>query len=395
VNSLFVSDGPLAGPIRETLVALRDPARASIVLATVDDPYAPPHDALRLRDEAMWALAASLFGKYSLHELNCAVATIDSIPRYCRRLSDRPACLFVYNMEAVRDEAANRYDVLLSSLNRHREDIRDTGTALVPWLTPAGRDDVLTRAPDFADWRSASVLFTVQRGVDVPQVAPVGVSLAEADDMRRQRESLAAMLAKPGLEPALCGEFRRRLAEIEAVVGDAAVVNGHNGIATAGDKGRGNGAGPPRATESARRVRRAYMEYVAEECRNITPRGVSQTVRSVTLPLEEVYVSMTTEHETREDVAPPGMRGPDGADLAQLAEYRRALMPAPRVRNVGLAHAVSGIAIASGSPTGRDRGAYRRAIRARRARSPHGRCDARSDRPAFDGGGFCTPWCPR
>ena len=51
-------------------------------------------------------------------------------------------------------------------------------------------------------------------------------------------------------------------------------------------------------------VRVSYLKFVVDHCGRLEPRGIPQTVRSVTLPLDKVYVSLTAEREQERDREP-------------------------------------------------------------------------------------------
>ena len=48
-------------------------------------------------------------------------------------------------------------------------------------------------------------------------------------------------------------------------------------------------------------IRAEYLNFVIDHCGRLEPRGIPQTVRAVTLPLDKVYVSLTAEREQERD----------------------------------------------------------------------------------------------
>jgi HEAT repeat protein/predicted phosphodiesterase len=58
---------------------------------------------------------------------------------------------------------------------------------------------------------------------------------------------------------------------------------------------------PAGAAVSLDETRTTYLNYLIEHCGNLDPRGIAQTVKNVTLPLDEVYISLTAEREIEPD----------------------------------------------------------------------------------------------
>lgn len=289
MNSLFSEPRPLYDAMQQALIALQNNERASIVLATADDPFNKSPQPYLLRDEIRGEIAERLFGEYTFYEFNAATAAEDSIPRHCRTLRERPACLFAYGLETVKANDPQRYHTMLLFLNQHREDIRYTNTALVLLLSPDIQKDVQEYAPDFADWRTASVLFKVPPGEDVPSTRVGAMPVMEADELRKQLARFRSALQTPNVEPSLELEFLQQQAEILERLGrikekDAALGKVKVLISQ---------------LSSVTEVEKIYLDNLLKQCANLNPRGIPQTVRAVTLPLDEVYVSLTAERTMR------------------------------------------------------------------------------------------------
>ena len=290
MNPIFTNGRKFAEPMREAEIALRNNQRAAIVLAVVDDPFATPDYPHLLRTEAMAELAERLFGKYAFYEFNAATATQLSIPRFCRDLRERPACVFVYGLEALALTDKSRYLNVLQLLNNHREDIRDTCTALVLWMSPATHKDVVTHAPDFADWRAASVAFKANQEDATPQTTLGSLPIAEADALRHEAQRFEEMLQQTDMEPTLAAEFYRQLGQIRSRLGQE-----QESLQALREAAR-----LAAETFNLEQMEQIYLEYLQEQYGYLNPRGISQTVKSVTLPLDEVYVSLTAEREVEQ-----------------------------------------------------------------------------------------------
>lgn len=116
-------------------------------------------------------------------------------------------------------------------------------------------------------------------------------------------------------------------------------------------------------------IRNAFLEWLRDDCKNLNPRGVSQTLKTVTLPLEEVYVSLATERE-REHALWRDAPEEAWTDLATVMEdvkadvererMRRSARRETIVQKTGLPQAVrergGGDALTAGLLDARDRG---------------------------------------
>ncbi len=325
-NSLFTPDGVLDAPMRELSIALRDPDRTSIVLAIVEDPFALPDDAWRLRQESMGELAERLFGAYTLNEYNFYTQRERSLPRFCRTLRNRPAAVFAYGLETLAENDRDAYLNALELLNQQREDIRDTQTALVLWVTEKTAADLERIAPDFTMWKSASVLLTVKQNQDVPVTALGAIAISDADEMRRQALRYEGMLTRPNLSDTLSDEYEKQLRMLLSQLGRTTEIRGQVSVETqegghaAGVKiGKidasnsinhfhgsvsGGESAPKISAEKLSQIRTRYLEFMRDECKTLNPRGVNQTLKTVTVPLDEVYVSLVAEREERNDFKP-------------------------------------------------------------------------------------------
>jgi len=212
MNEIFAPNKPLAKPMQHILLELRDSSRAHIVLTVSDN--------ATLRCEAIAELSERLSGKYALYEFDYNSTGKLSLPRFCRTLrNELPVCVFARGLEELKKRDEEKYETALDLLNAHREDIRETQTAVVLWLTSQTQAELLQHAPDFADWRTADVTFVLPEGWTLEETLLGRLSLTEAENLRRQARRLEEMLARPNLEPAIAGEFRQQLAYIHKQLG--------------------------------------------------------------------------------------------------------------------------------------------------------------------------------
>ncbi len=217
MNRLFASGQPLATPLRRILLDLRDTRRSHIVLAVADNPV--------LRREAIAEVARRLSGKYALREFDFLHTDVLSLGRFCRTAAadeEQPVCVLAHGLDALKAHDAARYRTALELLNAHREDIRDTKTAVVLWLDAATNADVLEHAPDFADWRTASVTFDLPPDETVVETKLGALSVAEAERHRRQIRRFEEMLQRPNLSPALAAEYQKQIAHHRRELGEDA-----------------------------------------------------------------------------------------------------------------------------------------------------------------------------
>lgn len=211
-NPLFRPETRFGAQIDRAAFSLSNTERGVIVLAVVEDAYATASSPLLLRQEAMGALAEAMFGDYHFYEINAVTMQGNSLPRHCLNLPDRPACVFAYGLETLKTDNAERYDAVVTLLNNHRENIRDTSTAFVLWLTPSTLQDVLRQAPDFADWRLTMITFRAEAGQNVPQTALGNLLPSEADKARRDIARFQEMVQRPSIAPYLAVDFYHNLA---------------------------------------------------------------------------------------------------------------------------------------------------------------------------------------
>ncbi len=171
---------------------LKDNTKANIILAVSDDP--------ELREEAMRELEELLGEKYRFFEFDFTGVETGSLPRFCRaKAGNSPICVSVYGLESLKRINRKEYDRALHFLNAHREDIRDTKSSTVLWVSAQTCNDIFQYAPDFSDW-SKSVTF------DFP---------AEAGGLIKQARRYEEMLALDNLEKAKAEDFRKQLGFIE------------------------------------------------------------------------------------------------------------------------------------------------------------------------------------
>jgi hypothetical protein len=203
-----------AEALERILIELRDTSRSHIVLAAADDPG--------LRTAAMTKLEQALSATYRIHRFDYARVRNLSLPRSCRRLRGRrPNCVFGFGLEELQVRRPEAFDEALGLLNLQREDIRDTKTALVLWLSRSTHQTLLAQAPDFAAWVRAVVAFQLAgEPAEVKRPpSPIGgvdrtrVEAEVAAEAARHIRDFEKMLARPNLDPGLRAEFERRLAE--------------------------------------------------------------------------------------------------------------------------------------------------------------------------------------
>jgi HEAT repeat protein len=206
MNEMFAPGGPLAEPLQQILLPLRDTGRSHIIFAVADD--------AKLRREVTAELAERLSGTYAFREFDF-VNGQPSLPRFCRTQHDElPICVIASGLETLRERDTERYEEALRLLNMHREDIRNSGAAVVLPMNSEVFSDVVRRAPDFADWLTAQTSFNPPDGRAV-QVTDLGrLSITEAEALRRQARDLTEMLGRPGLEPAMAAELQKQLAAV-------------------------------------------------------------------------------------------------------------------------------------------------------------------------------------
>jgi tetratricopeptide (TPR) repeat protein len=282
---IFAPDGVFADEMERLALTLHDTENARIVLVELDDPYATRNDPFLLRREAMAEVALRLFGKYTITEYRFDAANIESLPRFCRALSKRPICVFAYGLETLRRNNLAAYEDALALLNNQREDIRDAHVSVVLFAMPEDYHALLKTAPDFADWRSASVKFVVPR-VDALRPTPLGrLSPQEADSLRRQEGHYREMLSRPVLRDFLKAEYNRNLGEILIKLGNTEEAETVFAVARELSQSQFDIAA----------TRNQYLDHIIGTHNSINPRGIMQTERSVSLPLDEVYIALSAE----------------------------------------------------------------------------------------------------
>lgn len=183
----------LSGPLAPILLDLRDSSRAHIAMAIADDEV--------LRREAMAELRRQLSQRYRIFDLDYAGTDQLNLPRYCRSLSaDLPVCIFAYGLDKLKWQSQEKYDVALDLLNAHREDIKNSGAAVILWLTTETEDDLRRWAPDFADWSTANVTLTLSEGIT---------------ELQHQYRRYGKMLARPNLSNAFVASFHQQKDKLE------------------------------------------------------------------------------------------------------------------------------------------------------------------------------------
>ena len=214
MNTIFEPGKPLNERMQQIVSGLHDHTRSHIVLVTVDD--------ATLRREAFAELARQLSGQYVLQEFDYTTAEPDllSLPRFCRTLPhDRPVCVFGSHLEELKQEDEEKYETALHFLNAHREDVRLTRTTVVLWLTVQTYKDLWTSAPDFADWRTTDVTFSLPDGWQAQETQLGKLFLHEAEQLRHQIRRFEDMLARDGLESAMRAELEQQRARAFAQLG--------------------------------------------------------------------------------------------------------------------------------------------------------------------------------
>ncbi len=287
-------------------LALGDGRRTAIVLVLLEDEKPPVGDPDWLGREARAELARRIFGRFAIEDFDHFAAREISLPRYCRALASTNSCVFAYGLAGLRANDAARYQDALTALNNHREDLRESRVPVVLWLSPECYQDVITLAPDFASWRTATIAFRMPAGRNHPSTPIGALGAAEADRLRRQAARYREALSRPNLDESLAADLRARHAELALRLGEEAI--------------RAEGS-------SLAAIRENYLNYVIRECQYVDFRGIPQTERALTLPLDEVYVSLTAERERVVDRAPfddpeRDDEREDGADGAGKSEDR-------------------------------------------------------------------------
>lgn len=292
---IFAPGGAFADEMERLTLMMHDTKEARILLTELRDPFATPNDPHLLRRESMAELARRLFGNYAIEEYHFAAKNAYSLPRYCRTLAKRPVCVFAYGLEELRQNNPAGYEEALALLNNQRENIRDSHVSVVLF---AGQEDfraVFRDAPDFADWRSASFHFVVPR-VEMLRSTPLGnVAPREADRLRREEQSYRELLSRPNLRDRLKLEYSRNLAQVLEQLGSDEEAEHYRAVA------RELSASPLDLAV----VRHQYLDWLIKENNAISPRGITQTERSVTLPLDEVYIALSAERTRRYDTGYP------------------------------------------------------------------------------------------
>ncbi len=174
---------------------LRDTSRGHIELVCADDAV--------LRQHAMVELRRLVNGQYCVFDFDYTQSEVLSLGRYCRQVAAEssvksPVCVIATGLEQLKVNDPDRYQSALNLLNQHREDIIQSKTAAVLWLTSDTYADVLAQAPDFADWGSKAILEVTE----------------ETAELLREATRYEKMLAKPNLGKALSEEFNKQLSII-------------------------------------------------------------------------------------------------------------------------------------------------------------------------------------
>ncbi|MBI4750202.1 MAG: TIR domain-containing protein [Acidobacteria bacterium] len=182
------SDTLLLEQMERLQISLRNPGRSHIIFLVANSAV--------LQSEVFKRLRETVTG-YSFVEFDFANQPDDqlSLPRFCRTLH-QPACVFAIGLDDLHQQSRQRYDTALSLLNSHREDIRDTKSAVILWMTPEREKDLQTRAADFSDWVTSHVSFEISE---------------EVAHLLQQAKRFEDMLARPNLSPALAESFQNQL----------------------------------------------------------------------------------------------------------------------------------------------------------------------------------------
>ncbi len=233
--------------------------------------------------------------------------------------------MFASGLEQLALQDRQAYEEAVDLLNRHREDIRDTNTTVVLWLSSAAHRDLLQYAPDFTDWRTVDVTFDLAEGQNVPRTDLAKLSLTEAENLRHHERRLMEMLACPNLEPVYVAEFNKKLAQVRRQLGKIE-------------------ASEEALAESARASieLRDYARLEELYCRQIIDRYGKLTLYSVTsdaslaVDLERVFVKLTaTQQKIRLPIdVPRSHLAPARVRKRSQAAARQPLrgVPHPRLR---------------------------------------------------------------
>ncbi len=280
MNPVFVPGKPLNEPLERIRMALRGPEIAHIVFAVVDDET--------LRGEAFAEMGERLSGQFDLYEFDYRQEETRSLGRFCRsiRRRDLSVCVFAQGLETLAKRDAAGYEEAIGLLNSHREDVRDTQTQLVFWLTEKTLGDILRDAPDFSEWRTETVTLLPPTDKRVPKSMVAQMSLREAERLRYDARQLEQRLARPGIAPAMQADFQMRLGVILKQLG---LDPEGNTLRTAAELYAEQG--------DFAQIERLYLDYLIRTNTYLDPRGVMQTTRSASLRLDEVYVALQAERE--------------------------------------------------------------------------------------------------
>jgi hypothetical protein len=182
------SDTLLIEQMERLQINLRNTGRSHIILIVANSAV--------LQNEVFKRLRETVTG-YSFVEFDFANQPDDqlSLPRYCRTLH-QPACVFAIGLDDLHQQSRQRYDTAVSLLNSHREDIRDSKSAVILWITPEREKDLQARAADFSDWVTSHVSFDISE---------------EVARLLQQAKRFEDMLARPNLSPALAENFQNQL----------------------------------------------------------------------------------------------------------------------------------------------------------------------------------------
>ncbi|MEE8586101.1 MAG: hypothetical protein V3T83_14755, partial [Acidobacteriota bacterium] len=257
MNPLFAQGKPLAEPLKKIVTALGRRRAPQIVLAVADDEA--------LRQEAVAAAGELLSCKFGLFEFDFPKASQLSLPRYCRGLRrEKPSCVLAHGLEILAQRDEEPYRSALRFLNAHREDIRDSGCAVILWLDSRTLADVLEQAPDFSDWQSARVTFSLPEGQAVERTPLGRLSIREAEELRSEVRRFREMLQRPNLKRALREEFKKQIDVAESRLG------------------------------RIRDERRDYRLYLMDELRQHQLRGFAPQIggRVLSLPLAKVFLPL-------------------------------------------------------------------------------------------------------
>ena len=280
-ESCFAPDNLLSTPMERITQELCGNEEAAIVLAVVDDSL--------LRAEARAELAERLSGRYDLYEYDYTCTKQLSLPRYCRSVPhDRPACVFATGLDALAAQDRERYEEAIDLLNMHREDILDTRTAVVLWLSTTSHHDLLCNAPDFVDWRSLDVTFQLPDGQRVEQTPLAGLTLTNAEKYREQERRLMEMLARPNLAIEFVAQFNKDLARVRRLLGKK----------EASWQAEAAEASALASVHDYSRLEALYSEQVIERYGKLTLYSVTSDA-PIAVDLERVFIKLTTIQRQR------------------------------------------------------------------------------------------------